>query len=550
MRILYNARINTVDNVLPSASAIVIDHGHIQAVGDQGSILSQYNSSIKRVDLGGRTVIPGLTDAHIHLQHYSLSLQRVDCETGTREECLNNVAARVETTPYSEWILGHGWNQNQWSEGFGNTGHLDKITTQHAIYLTAKSLHAAWVNSAALRQAGVSAQTPDPPGGRIQRHIDGSPTGILFETAMSLVSDIIPRSSPEQVAKDINNAQTKLWKMGITGVHDFDQRTCFVALQQLHAAGRLKLRVTKSIPIESLSDAIDLGLQTGFGDDVLRIGSIKAFADGALGTRTAAMLQPYEGEPENRGLLMLDAENLFEQGRLAVKNGLSLAVHAIGDSANHEVLQALSQLREYERQHSIILDRNREPRKLRHRIEHVQLIHPDDLPRLAGLDVIASMQPIHATSDFPTADQYWGKRSRYSYAWRSLLDEGTLLAFGSDAPVESPNPFWGLHAAVSRKRVDGSPGPQGWYPEQKLSLAAALQGFTSGAAYAAGMEDRLGKLAPGFLADLLVLDQDIFQVSLDEIRDIRPLGTMIAGEWVHLDPFLDELISNDGHPLP
>ena len=550
MHILYNARINTVDTVLPSASAIVINHGRIQAVGDQGSILSQYNSSIKRVDLGGRTVIPGLTDAHIHLQHYSLSLQRVDCETSTREESLDNVAARVEITPYYEWILGHGWNQNQWPEGFGNTGHLDKITTQHPVYLTAKSLHAAWVNSAALRQAGVSAQTPDPPGGRIQRHTDGSPTGIMFETAMSLVSDIIPESSPEQVAKDINNAQTKLWKMGLTGVHDFDRRTCFVALQQLHAAGRLKLRVTKSIPIESLSDAIDLGLQTGFGDDVLRIGSIKAFADGALGTRTAAMLQPYEGEPENRGLLMLDAENLFEQGRQAVKNGLSLAVHAIGDSANHEVLQALSQLREYERQHSIILDRNREPRKLRHRIEHVQLIHPNDLPRLAGLDVIASMQPIHATSDFPTADQYWGKRSRYSYAWRSLLDEGTLLAFGSDAPVESPNPFWGLHAAVSRKRVDGSPGPQGWYPEQKLSLAAALHGFTSGAAYAAGMEDRLGKLAPGFLADLLVLDQDIFQVSLDEIRDIRPLGTMIAGEWVHLDPVLDELISNDGHPLP
>jgi predicted amidohydrolase YtcJ len=550
MLILHNARINTMDTVLPTASAIVIDHGRIQAIGDQHSILSQYNTSAKRVDLGGQTVIPGLTDAHIHLQHYSLSLQRVDCETNTLEGCLANVTVGVETTPSGEWILGHGWNQNQWPGDFGNAEQLDKITTQHPIYLTAKSLHAAWVNSAALHQAGVSALTPDPPGGRIQRHADGSPTGILFETAMSLVSEIIPESTPEQVAKAINNAQTKLWEMGLTGVHDFDQRTCFVALQQLHAARRLKLRVTKSIPIESLSFAIDLGLQTGFGDDMLRIGSIKAFADGALGPRTAAMLQPYEGELENRGLLMLDAENLFEQGRLAVKNGLSLAVHAIGDSANHEVLQAFSQLREYERQNSILLERNEEPGKLRHRIEHVQLIHPDDLPRLAGLDVIASMQPIHATSDFPTADQYWGERSRYGYAWRSLLEEGTLLAFGSDAPVESPNPFWGLHAAVSRQRVDGSPGPQGWYPEQKLSLTAALQGFTSGAAYAADMENRLGKLAPGFLADLLVLDQDIFHASLDEIRDIRPLGTMIAGEWVHLDPALDELISNDGHPLP
>jgi predicted amidohydrolase YtcJ len=549
MYILYNAGIYTLDTALPTASAVVIDHGCIQAIGDQHTILSQYNSSVKRDDLRGLSVIPGLTDAHLHLQHYALSLQRVDCETSTREECLKNVAERAESTPSGEWILGHGWNQNQWPEDFGNIEHLDKITTQHPIYLTAKSLHAAWVNSKALHKAGVSAQTPDPPGGRIQRHTNGSPTGILFETAMSLVSDFIPESSPEQVVKAILYAQTKLWEMGLTGIHDFDRRTCFVALQQLHSDGKLKLRVTKSIPFESLSIAVDLGLQTGFGDDVLRIGSIKAFADGALGPRTAAMLQPYENEPENRGLLMLDAENLFEQGRLAVENGLSLAVHAIGDSANHEVLQAFSQLRDYERQHSIFLDSNGEFRKLRHRIEHVQIIHPGDLPRLAGLDVIASMQPIHATSDFPMADQYWGTRSRYSYAWRSLLDEGTVLAFGSDAPVESPNPFWGLHAAVSRKRSDGSPGPQGWHPEQKLSLSAALQGFTSGAAYAACMEDRLGRLAPGFLADLLVIDKDIFRANLDEIRGIRPLGTMIGGEWVHLDPTLDQLISNDGRPL-
>ena len=541
MQILYNARIYTLDSLLSTATAMVIDHGHIQAIGDQGSILSNYDASVKRTDLEGRTVIPGLIDAHIHLHHYALSLQKVDCETETRKQCLNNVAARVESTPPKEWILGHGWNQNEWPEDFGNAEQLDHVAPENPVYLTAKSLHAAWVNSLALQQAGISAQTPDPPGGRIQRRQDGSPTGILFETAMALVSDTIPAPSPELVAEAIYSAQSKLWKMGLIGVHDFDRRTCFVALQQLHKAGRLKLRVTKSIPIESLSVAVDLGLQTGFGDDMLRIGSIKAFADGALGPHTAAMLQPYEDEPNNRGILMLDAEEIFEQGRLAVKNGLSMAVHAIGDSANHEVLQAFSQLKEYEYQHPDPVGKSGVSRSLRHRIEHVQIIHPDDLSRLAELEVIASMQPIHAPSDYPTADQYWGDRSRYAYAWQSLLEAGTRLAFGSDAPVESPNPFWGLHAAVSRQRADGSPGPNGWYPEQKLSLTEALQGFTTGAAYAAGMENRLGQLAPGFLADLLVLDQDIFIADPEEIRKMRPLGTMIAGEWVHLDPDFEEL---------
>ena len=327
--------------------------------------------------------------------------------------------------------------------------------------------------------------------------------------------------------------------MGLTGVHDFDRRTCFAALQELHAEGKLKLRVTKSIPIETLQEAVELGLRTGFGDDFLRIGSVKAFADGALGPRTAAMLQPYEGEPENRGLLMLDAEELVEKGRKAVENGLSLAVHAIGDFANHEVLHAYEQLRIHESRNSSGLRPN-----LRHRIEHVQIIHPDDLPRLAELNLVASMQPIHATSDYPTADRYWGARSKTAYAWNSLLEVGTRMAFGSDAPVDSPNPFWGLHAAVTRRRADGSPGPAGWYPEQKISLINAIQGFTSGAAYAAGMENRLGKLVPGYHADLLVLDQDLINIDLGSIRELQPVATMVAGEWVYRKPQFEEITSS------
>jgi hypothetical protein len=318
-----------------------------------------------------------------------------------------------------------------------------------------------------------------------------------------------------------------LWQIGLTGAHDFDRRLCFAALQVLHERGELSLRITKSLPLEDLEHAIALGLRTGFGDDLLRIGSIKAFADGALGPRTAAMLQPYEGEPDNRGMLLLDAEELFEHGRSAVQNGLSLAVHAIGDRANHEVLNALTQLRAVERQLSP------ERPALRHRIEHVQIIHPDDAGRLVQAGIIASMQPIHATSDYLMADRYWGERSASAYAWRTMLEHDTPLAFGSDAPVESPNPFWGLHAAVTRQRPDGSPGTQGWYPEQRLSVIEALQGFTTGAAYAAGMEDRLGMLASGFLADLLVLDTDPFTSQPEALMDIRPLGTMVEGQWVY-----------------
>lgn len=541
--VLYNARIYTLDEREPVVSALVIDGGKISHSGDQGTITSQFNSSSNFIDLRGKTIIPGLIDAHIHLQHYALSLQRVECETSTRDECLKNVAEKVTDTAAGDWIQGHGWNQNEWPEGFGDARLLNPFAPENPVYLTAKSLHAAWVNTIALQKAGITAQTADPPGGQIQRHADGSPTGILFETAMSLVSDLIPKPSVNQVAYAIEEAQTILWKLGITGAHDFDRRTCFAALQELHTARKLKLRVTKSIPIEYLPEAVELGLRSGFGDDYLRIGSVKAFADGALGPRTAAMLQPYEGEPDNRGLLMLDAEELVEKGSMAVDNGLSLSVHAIGDSANHEVLRAYKQLRTYEREQQTKMGIHRTGSNLRHRIEHVQIIHPDDLPLLAELDVIASMQPIHATSDYPTAEQYWGARSKSAYAWNSLLELGTRMAFGSDAPVESPNPFLGLHAAVTRRRADGSPGPEGWYPEQKISLASALHGFTGGAAYAAGMEDRLGKLAPGYHADLLILDQDPFNVDPGQLGEMLPIATMVAGEWVYKDQQIEEIIS-------
>ncbi len=530
MQLITNARIYTLDKEQPQAEALLIDQGTILAAGSKEEVKTATQNRTKLIDLGGRTVLPGLTDAHVHLHHYALSLKKIDCETKTLTECLQRIAMRVQETVAGSWVLGHGWQQNDWADciggrdGFPTAAMLDAITTEHPIYLTAKSLHAGWANSAALRAANVNTNTADPPDGAIQRDPVGNPTGILLEGAMSLVGDVIPKPTEAQLADAIAAAQATLWALGLTGVHDFDRRACFVALQQLRAAGRLKLRVIKNIPVEDLEYAAGVGLRTGFGDDVLRIGNIKAFADGALGPHTAAMIQPYADDPENLGMLLLDGEEIFEYGRTAALNGFGMTVHAIGDRANHEVLKAYANLRKFENENGL--------RPYRHRIEHVQLLHPDDLTRLADLDVIASMQPIHATSDMFAADQYWGDRAQYAYAWRTLLNAGTRLAFGSDAPVESPNPFWGLHAAVTRTRPGNVPSPEGWYPGQKLTRLEAVEGFTRGAAYTAGQENRLGQLSPGYFADLIVLEDDPFTCEPDRIRTMLPERTMVGGEWV------------------
>jgi predicted amidohydrolase YtcJ len=522
MKILFNARIRTQNLSQPEASAIAIEREWIAAVGDTEDLFARFPQAEKE-DMGRRVILPGLTDAHLHLQHYALGLQKIDCETDTREECLGRIAERLKDVQPGEWILGHGWNQNVWGI-WPTASDLDAIAPNHPVYLTAKSLHAAWANTKAMQLANITAQTPDPHNGQIQRDAKGQATGILLETAMEQVSHVIPRATVEDVAAAIEKAQAILWKMGLTGVHDFDRRDSFMALQQLHAQGRLKLRVLKNLPVELLDQAFELGLRGGFGDDMLRIGNIKVFMDGALGPHTAAMFQPYLGEGDNRGILNMDGEELFEHGRKAAQVGLGLTVHAIGDRANHEVLNAYEQLRTYESE-------NRLPH-YRHRIEHVQVIHPDDAPRLGRMDVIASMQPIHATSDMLMADQFWGERSRLAYAMKTQLDFGARLALGSDAPVESPNPFWGLHAAVTRRRADGSPSVDGWYPEQKLTLSQAWEGYTLGPAYAAGLENRLGRLAPDHLADLIVLEKDPFDCDPNELLDLHSSATMVAGEWV------------------
>ena len=520
--VLLEGRIFPSADQASPVEALAIRSGRVDALGTAAAVEAAADRKTERVRLGGRTVLPGLIDAHVHLHQYALGLDQVDCATPTLEECLGRLKRRAGTAPPGSWVRGHGWDQNLWGR-YGTLQELDGAVPLNPAFLTAKSLHSGWINSRALALAGISGSTPDPPGGRIERDAQGTPTGILFENALRLVSQVIGEQTPQALADHLQRAQSALWAFGLTGVHDFDGPQCLRALQILRQSGRLGLRVLKNLPVTELEHALALGLRSGFGDDWIRLGNIKLFADGALGPRTAAMFDAYRGEPDNTGMLLIDGEELAEIGIRAAEGGWALSVHAIGDRANHEVLDALSTVRAHERGRGAPL--------LRHRIEHLQVMHPDDLTRPAELGVVASMQPIHALSDMAMAERFWGERTRHAYAWRAQLEAGARLAFGSDAPVESPNPFWGLHAAVGRRRLDGSPGPDGWHPQQKLQLREALSAYTLGPAYAAGWEGVQGQLRPGGWADLIVLDRDPFECEVEELAALKPVGTMVGGEW-------------------
>jgi predicted amidohydrolase YtcJ len=512
-----------MDPGLPFASGLLIDEGKIVQVLPQGEHFTTPDFG-ESLDLGGKTILPGLIDSHLHLRKYGETLQKIDCDTDTKQACLDKVKERVDSTAPGEWILGHGWNHNLWPDGYGSVQDLDRISNVHPIYLTGKSLHVSWANSVALQQAGISRDTSDPAGGLLGRNEEGYLSGILFEEAVNLVERVIPLPSRNQIADSIAAAQENLWQMGITSVHDFDRIPCLEALRSLEEQGQLKLRVVKTIPMEYLSQAIETGLKTGQGSDWLWFGGVKDFMDGALGPQTAAMLSPYQDSHET-GMLLRSEGEIVELGQSAASGGLALAIHAIGDLAVRTLLDAFTTLRNLEREQGGL--------SLPHRIEHVQLIHPEDIPRLADLEITASMQPIHATSDMDMADAYWGNRTKFSYAPKLQIEQGAQVIFGSDAPVESPHPWEGIHAAVTRRTRAGAPGPEGWHPDGRLSLEQTLQAFTSAPGVAGGKGHRQGRLAPGYWADCVILETDPFQVEPDQLWNIQPLGTMINGEWVY-----------------
>ncbi len=538
--VLFNGIIRTMDPVAPVASAVAIRSGRIVFVGGEEDARAALGAFLRGpapefVNLERRCVVPGLTDAHLHFRWYAESLDAVDAETPTLDQALERVAEKAGRSEPGAWITGSGWNHNVWAGQTGTGGyparqHLDKVAPRNPVALKAKSGHAMWVNTAALERSGISAATSDPVGGKIVRESteDGrSPCGILLENALALVQAAIPAPSPRELAVLMKAAQAALHRVGLTGIHDYDGVLAFQALQEMEASGELTLRVVKGIPRELLDKAIALGLRTGFGGERLSIGALKMFADGALGPQTAWMLEPYEGTSgrSSLGIPTLSEDEMTDDIRRANAAGISCAVHAIGDAACRAMLNACEK--------AASLAGGPAHGAPRNRLEHAQLLHPDDLPRLARLGVIASMQPLHATSDMLIADRHWGARCAGAYAWRSLLASGARLAFGSDCPVEIPDPLAGIHAAVTRRRADGSPGPEGWRSEQRLTVEEAVRAYTVGAAYAAGRERERGQIAPGMLADLTVLDQDIFSIEPHAIRETRVSATVVDGIFVH-----------------
>jgi predicted amidohydrolase YtcJ len=528
-QILYKARFYTQDPAQPYAEALALRGGEIVAVGGEAEILALAGPKTRLHDLGGAWAMPAWTDAHIHWELTAKARQAVDLSPlESLAAAQAKLKARMPLLGAGEWLVGMGWAQDSWGDHgrqFPDKSHLDSLTGPRPAYLMAKSAHAAWVNSAALALAGITAQTPDPEGGRIGRGPDGEPDGILYEApAMALVRQHMPRTSPERLADWMADLQTEAWSYGIGAIHDFDNPSCMVALQLLREQGRLGLRVVKQINDPFIEHAHELGLRAHFGDEWLRIGALKLFADGALGPRTAAMLAPYEGEPDNTGVWVTAPAQMQALISRASRLGLPSTVHAIGDAAVRAVLDIFAAVRAEEAAAGIA------PAARRHRIEHVQVIHPDDRARLGQLGLIASMQAIHAASDWQMADRWWGERSRWGYAWRTQLESGARLAFGSDAPIDHFDPRQGLFAALTRRDMRGEPRG-GWYPQEAISLTEALAAYTSGPAYAAGLEHRAGRLAEGYLADVVVLGRDPFQIPAEDLLSLPIVGTMVGGTW-------------------
>ena len=542
--ILYNANIYTVNPAQPRATALAISHGRIVAVGSDSDVGNIALPDLQRVDMRGAFVLPGLIDAHLHLEWTGYDLQRVRVYDMPRiEDAIATVRAHAQQTPAGKWIRGRGWNQADW--GGPSTGaqdvlptvaHLDAATTAHPVFLNSRSGHSGWANSAAMRLAGVDKNTPNPQGGEIVRDAQGNPTGLFLETAMDLIGKHMPGPTQQEAEAATLLAMREMNTKGLTGVHCMDGDggiQTFGTYQRLREQRRSTLRIAKMLPVQALDEVVGAGLRSGYGDAWLRIGGIKVFVDGALGPKSASMVEGYVGEPNNHGIDIYDRETLTEFAIKAFQNGLSVVTHAIGDRANHDILDAYEVgLKETGggRRGTESGQSSPVPRLLRNRIEHAQVLQPSDIPRFAQMGVIASMQPIHCTSDMKMVDAYWGARGRYAYAWRDLLNSGALLALGSDAPVESFDPLVGIHAAVTRQRADGSP-EGGWYPEQRLTIEEAIYGYTLGAAYAGYSEHELGSIEVGKLADLTVLAQDLTQVASSEILNVQVERVMVDGVW-------------------
>ena len=506
------------------ADAVLVHDGRVAATGALAGVEAQARSlqlQPRRVDLAGRFAMPGLCDAHGHVAGLGFALARLDLVgSSSAEEVAGKVANAAKGTAKGEWILGRGWDQNRWgSTGFPTRALLDRAAPEHPVWLRRVDGHAAWANSRALALAGVTAGTPDPAGGRIYRLADGSPSGVLVDNAMDLVERAIPKPSRADTRAAIVRALEHCRRLGLTSVHDAGVDSEEVAIyQDLVATNALPIRVFAMLLAETaLRPGMLPRAKLESANGMFRVFAVKAYADGALGSRGAALLAPYSDDTTNTGLLVTPPDSLERIARACVAAGYQMCTHAIGDRANRIVLEA------YEHAAGEAL------RDKRFRIEHAQVLSPDDIPRLAGDGVIASMQPTHCTSDMGLAPARLGLvRVEGAYAWRRLLGAGARLAFGSDFPVESADPRLGLYAAVTTQRVDGTP-PGGYRPTERLTVLEAIRAFTSDAAYAAFSEGELGRLAVGQRADLVVWDRDLTMVGSAEMLEARVVQSWVGG---------------------
>ena len=506
-------------------------------IGDDGKVIQTFTAvqnphapGAARIDGGGRTLLPGLIDAHGHViegpggsSGLGLSAIRLDLlGTGSLEALQARLKDHAARSPRG-WILGRGWNQELWPDKrFPTAADLDAIVADRPVWLERVDGHAAVANSVAMKAAGITAETRDPAGGRIERDARGNPTGVFIDTASELVDRVVPRASTEDRERGLAAAQDILLRNGITAVADMgtsaENWRIMVAAAQ---SGRLKLRIMAySDGVEAMKAIARMSPTLWEFGDRLRMGGVKLYADGALGSRGAWLKRPYADKPDSRGLRFLTDAELRKQADYVSARGYQLAIHAIGDAANAQVVSVFEDLA-----------RTWGPKR-RWRIEHVQVIDPADIPRLAPAGIIASMQPVHQTSDRLMAEKRLDPpRLAGAYAWRSIERSGALLAFGSDFPVESPNPFPGLAAAISRQDMDGQP-PGGWRREEAVSFETALAGFTRNAAFAGYADSRIGALEPGKWADFILVDRDPTKVDPQALARTQVLETWIAGKKV------------------
>jgi predicted amidohydrolase YtcJ len=535
--VLVHGKVWTENPGQPEAEAVAILGNRIVAVGTSADIAKLVGPATKVVDLAGKRVVPGFNDAHVHFVYGGAGLAGVQLRDAASEaDFRRRIADFAKTQPQGAWILNGDWDHEKWTPARLPAHRLiDDVTADNPVFVYRLDGHMALANALAMRLAGVDKDTKDVPGGVIVRDAEGNPTGIFKDAAMQLIRRAIPAMAPQQAIAAIAAAERYAAENGVTSVQDLPGSTTdtssaeiFRAYQLFWSKGGLTVRISRGQRLLDWKAVAGVGVATGLGDDILRVGGLKGFADGSLGSTTAWMFQPYADAPGTSGIAsdeLADPAKMYADMQGGDRAGLQLITHAIGDRANHAILDM------YER-----LEKEDGPRDRRLRIEHAQHLLPSDIPRFASLHVIASMQPYHCIDDGRWAEKRLGpERVKTTHAYRSLLDAGATLAFGSDWPVAPMQPLMGIYAAATRRTLDGK-HPGGWIPEQKITVAEAVHAYTAAAAYAEGEEKIKGSIEAGKLADLVVLSDDIFRIDPVEIEKTKVAMTIFDGKIIYRQP--------------